>query len=79
MRRKARSITKQGGYTAEGKHISGRKLYESYSEKGLKSGKGNFLSYVNRAAEVFGEDEAIRRDTARHMQKIRKALNEHEE
>lgn len=77
MRRKARSIAKQGGYTAGGKHISGRKLYESYSEKGSKAGKGNFLTYVNRAAEVFGEDEAIRRDTARHMQKIRKVLKEH--
>ena len=47
---------------------------QTYSIKGAKVGKGNFLTYVERAAEVFGEDEAIRRDTARHMQKIRKAL-----
>ena len=74
MRRKARGITRQGGYTASGKHISGKKLYEAYSIKGAKSGKGNLLTYVERAAKVFGEDEAIRRDTARHMQKIRKEL-----
>ncbi len=76
MRRKARGITKQGGYTSGGKHISGRKLYETYSIKGAKAGKGNFLTYVERAVDEFGENEAIRRDTVRHMQKIRKALRQ---
>lgn len=76
MYRKARSIAKHGGYTASGKHISGKKLYETYSKKGEKMKKGNFLTYVERAAEEYGETEAIRRDTARHMQKIRKALNQ---
>lgn len=74
MRRKAHGIAKQGGYTAGGKHISGKKLYETYSIKGAKAGEGNFLTYVERAADEFGNNEAIRRDTARHMQKIRKAL-----
>ena len=74
MRRKARSIARQGGYTTNGKHISGKKLYETYSEKGAKCGKGNFFTYVNRAVDVYGNGENICRDTVRHMQKIRKAL-----
>jgi hypothetical protein len=74
MYRKARGIVKQGGYTPEGKHISGKKLYETYSKKGAKNGRGNFLTYVERAADVYGKNEDVGRDTARHMQKIRKAL-----
>ena len=74
MYRKARGIVKQGGYTPERKHISGKKLYETYSKKGAKNGRGNFLTYVERAADVYGKNEDVGRDTARHMQKIRKAL-----
>lgn len=36
---------------------------------------GNFISYVERSKGVFGNNEAIDRDTKRHMQKINKALN----
>lgn len=74
MYSKAKTITKHGGYTPEGKHISCVNLYRRYSERGSTGKSGNFLSYVNRAAELYGADEYIRRDTKRHMQKIRKAL-----
>ena len=63
-----------GGYTAKGKHISCKNLYEKYSIRGAYRKKGNFLSYVNRARAEFGSSEAIDRDTKRHMQKIRHAL-----
>ena len=36
--------------------------------------QGNFLSYIRRAEKCFGPNEAIGKDTRRHMQKIRKAL-----
>ena len=36
---------------------------------------GNFLTYVDRAVGAFGNDEAVKQDTRRHMQKIRKSLN----
>lgn len=34
-------------------------------------------AYVDRAETEYGPGEAIKRDTRRHMQKIRRALNEH--
>ncbi len=75
MYRKARNIAKMGGYTPEGKRITGENLYMTYSRKGAKKGPGNFLTYVNRAASEYGPNEPIKRDTRKHMQKIRKALN----
>ncbi|MCI8618883.1 MAG: hypothetical protein HFG44_02270 [Oscillospiraceae bacterium] len=75
MYRKARNIAKMGGYTPEGKRITGVNLYMTYSRKGAKKGPGNFLTYVNRAASEYGPNEPIKRDTRKHMQKIRKALN----
>lgn len=77
MYRKARGISKMGGYTPNGKRITGENLYMSYSWKGAKKGHGNFLTYVDRAETEYGPGEAIKRDTRRHMQKIRRALNEH--
>ena len=74
MYRKARGISKMGGYTPDGKRITGKNLYMSYSQKGAKEGHGNFLTYVDRAATEYGPNEAIRRDTKNHMQKIRGAL-----
>lgn len=74
MRRKANNIVKMGGYTPGGKRITGEKLYMAYSRKGAKKGQGNFLTYVNRAAAVYGPKEAIKQDTRRHMQKISKVL-----
>lgn len=75
MYRKAHNIAKMGGYTPDGKRITCENLYMTYSRKGAKKGPGNFLTYVDRAATEYGHNEPIKRDTKRHMQKIRKALN----
>ena len=37
--------------------------------------KRNFISYVYKADGIYDHREPITRDTKRHMQKIRKALN----
>lgn len=62
-------------HTNIGKHISCENLYRRYSERGADGRPGNFLTYVSRAEKEYGSDEEITRDTKRHMQKIRKALN----
>lgn len=74
MYRKARGIVKFNGISPQGKPISGKNLYKLYSEKGACGNHGNFLTYVNRAASEYGPNEPIKRDTRRHMQKIRKVL-----
>ena len=74
MYRKAKSIAKLGGVTPGGRRITGRNLYMSYSRKGSKSGHGNFLTYVDRAAAEYGPNESIKKDTRKHMQKISTAL-----
>ena len=76
MYRKAHNIAKMGGYTPDGKRITCENLYMTYSRKGSKKGSGNFLTYVDRAAAEYGPNEPIERDTRRHMQKIRQALND---
>ncbi len=90
--RKTKTIVRDGGFTSDGKHISCKELYKKYSYKGTISYqtrqatkcnkdlsqtklKGNFLDYVERAQSEFS-DEPINRGTKRHMQKIRKRLNE---
>lgn len=75
MYRKAYNIVKMGGYTPKGKRISCENLYMAYSRKGSKMGNGNFLTYVNRASAEYGSDELIQQDTRRHMQKIRRVLD----
>lgn len=87
MYKKVKTIRRGGGYTASGKHISCRNLYGLYSERGARGCQikrkdgtmawhsGNFLSYIRRAKEGFEKDDLIERDTRRHIQKIRKALN----
>lgn len=77
MYQKARNIAQMGGYTPDGKRITCKNLYATYSRKGAKKGPGNFLTYVDRAAAEYGPNEQIKRDTRKHMQKIRRALNEH--
>lgn len=72
--RKARNIVKLNGVNHNGKRISGKKLYEAYSRKGARKQQGNFITYVNRAYCEYGRKEAIKQDTRKHMQKIRKAL-----
>ena len=82
MYKKAKTIVRNGGYTKKGNRISCKELYRLYSYKGNKKGdkrerrSGNFLSYIERSAspELFGNNELIKRDTRRHMQKIRKVL-----
>lgn len=87
MYRKIKTIRNGNGYTPDGKHISAQNLYGLYSVRGAqgylikrKDGKtmkcsGNFLTYIQRSTEKFGSQEAIDRDTRRHMSKIRRALN----
>ena len=75
MYRKAKNIANTDGYTSKGKHISCENLYRRYSERGADGKPGNFLTYVSRAEKEYGSNEAITRDTKRHMQKIRKTLD----
>lgn len=75
MYSKAKTIAKNGGYSYKGRRISKKNLYKGYSIRGAFCKRGNFISYVELSKGVFGNDEAIDRDTKRHMQKINKALN----
>lgn len=80
--RKLKTIVKNRGYASSGKRISCKNLYEKYSVKGAHikdfngNVKGNFISYVQRAQRIFGEDEPIDRKTKRHMLKIRRKLDQ---
>ena len=75
MNRKAKGVVKLRSKKITIKSVPTKELYMSYSQKGANSGPGNFLTYVDRAVDEFGNDEAVKQDTRRHMQKIRKALN----
>lgn len=75
MYRKLKTIQKSNGKTRYGNDINCKNIYEKYSVKGANIGKGNFISYVKRAEQIFGKDEAIDRGTKKHMQKIRQKLN----
>lgn len=75
MRRKAKTVFKR---SEQNGHCSSENLYKQYSERGSYSKNcytGNFLTYVKRAKKCFGTNEAIDRDTKRHMAKIRKAIS----
>ncbi len=72
MYSKAKTITRNKGFTKDGKRISKENLYKNYSIRGAK--KGNFLTYVERSKARFGNNEDIDKSTKNHMQKIRKAL-----
>ena len=88
MYSKVKTIRKSGQCSPTGKHISNKNLYALYSIKGakgyritqkngkIKSGSGNFLSYVRRAEKEFGAHESIARGTKNHMAKIRRALED---
>ena len=75
MYRKLKTIVKNNGYTKQKKRISCKNIYTKYSIKGANVGRGNFITYVQRAEKIFGVDEAIHRGTKNHMQKIRKELD----
>ena len=72
---KLKTIVKNEGKTKNGKRISCKNLYATYTSKGAKKGNGNFLTYVAKAKSIWGPQEAIERGTKKHMQKIRKKLN----
>lgn len=74
MYSKAKTITRNKGFTRNGKKISKENLYNRYSIRGAYCKKGNFLSYVERSKLCFGNDEKIDKSTKNHMQKISKAL-----
>jgi len=76
MYRKLKTIINNDGYTKNGNKISCRNLYLKYTCKGANEGKGNFMTYIQRCESVFGKDEAITRSTKRHMQKIKKRLDQ---
>lgn len=79
--RKVGTIVRSKGYTPKGKRISCKNLYEKYTVKGSKikgkdgKVKGNFITYVQRAQKIFGEEEPIDRKTRRHMLKVRRKLD----
>lgn len=72
--RKIKTIVKSNGISPKGNKISCNNLYLKYSQKGAGVGNGNFLTYVNRAAKVFGKDTDVWQISRVHFQKIRKKL-----
>ena len=66
--RAARKAADQGG---SGRPIYKREIYERYTHLG----KRNFLSYAYRASKKM-KDKSIRRQLARHWDRIQKMLNE---
>lgn len=74
MYRKIKTINKNGGYSKKGNRISKKNLYDRYSIKGAFQGKGNFLTYVKRAEEIFYDEVRIKNVSLRHMNKINKRL-----
>lgn len=81
MYRKLKTIIKCNGYTHLGHKISCKNLYQKYTIKGAKvrdshGNFGNFITYVQNAQKIFGEDEAIDKKTKRHMLKIRRRLDQ---
>lgn len=83
MYRKLKTIVRCKGVTKRRHRISNRNIYEKYSIKGAylvkgrsdEKGKGNFISYIRRAQEIWGPNEPIDRSTKRHMLKIRRQLD----
>lgn len=79
MYSKADNIVEADQHMLDGKKTSRRKIYRLYSYKGKNAScqnkrRGNFLSYVDRAAKVFGE-EPIKQDTKRSWSKLQKRLH----
>lgn len=73
--RKLKTITKNNGMTKKGNRISFENVYLKYSIKGANLGRGNFITYVKRAEEIFRDEPSIGNVRRRHMQKIRKRLD----
>ncbi len=78
MYSKADNIVKSERSLPDGRRISRRKIYRLYSYKGKKNpskgkGRGNFLSYVDRAVKIFGT-ESVKQDTKRAWGKLQQRL-----
>ena len=92
MNRKAKTIRKNGGITHRGNKISAKVLYDRYSIRGAypdksnadspkldskkKYNSGNFITYVLRAKKEYGKGNLNEKIIKRHMQKIRKAIED---
>ncbi|WP_127506681.1 reverse transcriptase/maturase family protein [Paenibacillus humicus] len=77
--RKLKTIVKRNGITKKGKRISCENVYLKYSIKGANVGngsRGNFITYVKKAERIFSGEKAIGHVRKKHMQKIRKQLNQ---
>lgn len=74
--RKLKTIVKRKGVTKKGKQISCANVYLKYSIKGENSDNGNFITYVKRAERIFEDERAIGNVRRKHMQKIRKRLDQ---
>lgn len=75
MYRKLKNIERSNGITKYGNKISNKNLYNKYSIRGAYKEKGNFITYVKKAEAIFGKNEAVNRVANKHMQKIRRRLN----
>ncbi len=75
MYRKLKTIEKSKGITKKGNKISNKNLYDKYSIRGAFKEKGNFITYIKRAEEVFGKNELVNRVANNHMKQIRKRLD----
>lgn len=80
MYKKIKPILRAKGVSPYNNKITCKVLYEKYSIKGAfpKSKdirKGNFITYVKRAEDIFGDSsEKIKKISNVHMRKIRKKL-----
>ena len=77
--RKAKTITKNEGYTPSGKKISAKNIYMKYSIRGAGGKVGNFLSYVIRSEKEYSKSNSIGYSSIskikkRNMQKIHHAI-----
>lgn len=76
--KKADTIAKRGKISPTGKQISCKNLYRTYSVRGATgsgASKGNFLSYIKRCKEVFGENERVHVLLNTHFGKLKKRIN----
>lgn len=75
--KKADTIAYHNGMI-NGKKISCKKIYKTYTLKGSKAtGKnhGNFLTYIKRASKVYNEEPKVKTVINTHYGKIKKRIN----
>ncbi len=79
--KKANTIAKRGKISPTGKQISCKNLYKTYSIRGAKvteTSKGNFLTYINRCKNIFGDKERVHIILNTHFGKLKKRINKSE-